>query len=98
MLGRLRSAVHGALWLVRPELRQRLRSLDEVATRLRHLEEKSDAVASAIERAVTGERLAAAKAQREAERARWAQAGDLRAFERRVHSQNGEDGILDEIF
>jgi hypothetical protein len=30
-------------------------------------------------------------------RARWLQAGDLRAFERRVHSQNGEDGILQEI-
>ena len=31
-------------------------------------------------------------------RARWLQAGDLRAFERRICSQNGEDGILQEIF
>src|SRR5438445_5011726 len=30
-------------------------------------------------------------------RARGLQAGDLRAFERRVHSQNGEDGIIQEI-
>jgi hypothetical protein len=30
-------------------------------------------------------------------RARWLQAGDLRAYERRVYSQNGEDGILQEI-
>src|SRR5439155_22294923 len=28
---------------------------------------------------------------------RWRQAGDLRAFEQRVYSQNGEDGILKEI-
>ena len=32
------------------------------------------------------------------ERTRWRQAGDLRGFERRVFSQNGEDGILEEIF
>lgn len=30
--------------------------------------------------------------------AQWARAGDLRASERRVHSQAGEDGILEEIF
>ena len=30
-------------------------------------------------------------------RARWLHAGDLRAFERRVYSQNGEDGILQEL-
>jgi FkbM family methyltransferase len=30
--------------------------------------------------------------------ARWRAAGDLRAFERRVSSQNGEDGILGEVF
>jgi hypothetical protein len=28
---------------------------------------------------------------------RWWQAGDLRAFERRVYSQNGEDGIIQEL-
>jgi hypothetical protein len=28
---------------------------------------------------------------------RWFQAGDLRAYERRVYSQNGEDGILQEL-
>jgi FkbM family methyltransferase len=33
-----------------------------------------------------------------AERSRWRRAGDLRAFERRVCSQNGEDGILEEVF
>src|SRR5437763_14234693 len=30
-------------------------------------------------------------------RAAWLQAGDLRAYERRVFSQNGEDGIIQEI-
>lgn len=30
-------------------------------------------------------------------RSQWLQAGDLRAHERRVYSQNGEDGILEEI-
>jgi hypothetical protein len=30
-------------------------------------------------------------------RRRWLQAGDLRAYERRVYSQNGEDGILQEV-
>jgi hypothetical protein len=30
-------------------------------------------------------------------RRRWLQAGDLRAYERRVFSQNGEDGIIQEI-
>lgn len=31
------------------------------------------------------------------QRRRWREAGDLRAYERRVYSQNGEDGILQEI-
>jgi len=35
--------------------------------------------------------------QRDKERLIWVQAGDLRAFERRVFSQNGEDGIIAEI-
>jgi hypothetical protein len=30
--------------------------------------------------------------------AQWLQAGDLRAFEKRVFSQNGEDGVIAEIF
>jgi hypothetical protein len=35
--------------------------------------------------------------ERVQERYRWWQAGDLRAFERRVFSQNGEDGIIKEL-
>src|SRR5437588_4792407 len=34
---------------------------------------------------------------RQEQQERWLQAGDLRAFERRVYSQNGEDGIIQEI-
>jgi hypothetical protein len=34
---------------------------------------------------------------RSATRDRWLHAGDLRAFERRVYSQNGEDGIIEEL-
>ncbi|MCC6417693.1 MAG: hypothetical protein IT429_05535 [Gemmataceae bacterium] len=32
------------------------------------------------------------------QRRRWLEANDLRGYERRVYSQNGEDGILQEIF
>ncbi len=35
--------------------------------------------------------------RRQEQRERWLQAGDLRAAERRVYSQNGEDGIIQEI-
>src|SRR5204863_3385166 len=35
--------------------------------------------------------------QRVQDHHRWWQAGDLRAFEQKVYSQNGEDGILKEI-
>ena len=35
--------------------------------------------------------------QRERQRLVWAQAGDLRGYEKQVFSQNGEDGILEEI-
>src|SRR4051794_15249841 len=31
------------------------------------------------------------------QRRRWLEAGDLRGYERRVYSQNGEDGIIQEI-
>jgi hypothetical protein len=37
------------------------------------------------------------KLWRQDARRRWLEAGDLRAFERKVYSQNGEDGILQEI-
>jgi hypothetical protein len=36
--------------------------------------------------------------QKTGDQARWLEAGDLRALERKVYSQNGEDGILGEIF
>jgi hypothetical protein len=84
----LNSAFRGALWLVRGGgLRHRLHSLEG---RLR-------AVDAQVSR--TAQRLddAAEEARREAQRAAWLRAGDLRAFERRVYSQNGEDGILEEI-
>jgi cell fate (sporulation/competence/biofilm development) regulator YlbF (YheA/YmcA/DUF963 family) len=39
----------------------------------------------------------ASDSRRQQDRTRWLQAQDLRAYERRVHSPNGEDGIIQEI-
>jgi hypothetical protein len=36
--------------------------------------------------------------RRQADRRRWHETNDLKAYERKVHSQNGEDGIIREIF
>jgi hypothetical protein len=81
----------GILWLLRPEgLRQRLQSLDEVNARLHRLEQSNGHAAADVLQALS-------TLQGQAGQAHWARAGDLRAFERRVHAQNGEDGILEEI-
>jgi hypothetical protein len=84
VMERLKSALLGALWLVRGGgLRHHLHSLEG------RLQEVDARVARTTQRLDT----AAAEAQRAAR----LQAGDLRAYERRVYSQNGEDGILEEI-
>jgi hypothetical protein len=86
------------LWLARAGgLRSRLQILEEISARLQRLEERLGALGAATGR-LTAETVEALKdAQRRTIQARWAQAGDLRAFEKRVYSQNGEDGILQEI-
>jgi hypothetical protein len=81
---RLNSAFLGALWLVRGGgLRHHLYSLED---RLQEMD---------VHVSRTAERLDAGVD--EARRTAWLQAHDLRAYERRVYSQNGEDGILEEI-
>jgi hypothetical protein len=66
---------------------ERLDRLEGAANHMRAWTEKAEAEL----RAVTGPIL-------HDQRAEWRRAGDLRAFERKVFSQQGEDGILEEIF
>lgn len=66
---------------------ERLDRLEVAANHMRAWTEKVEAEL----RAVTGPILADQKAE-------WKRAGDLRAFERKVFSQQGEDGIIEEIF
>lgn len=66
---------------------ERLDRLEGAAMHMRAWTEKVEAEL----RAVTGPILHDQKAE-------WRRAGDLRAFERKVFSQQGEDGILEEIF
>ena len=66
---------------------ERLDRLEGAAMHMRVWTEKVEAEL----RAVTGPIL-------KDQRAEWKRAGDLRAFERKVFSQQGEDGILEEIF
>jgi hypothetical protein len=93
----LTSALRGALWLVRA--RGLRASLDDCAGRLDHLDGRVEEAARRLAEAARRDWEAAQRAARAAEqRQRWLEARDLRAFERRVCSQNGEDGIIEEIF
>jgi hypothetical protein len=93
-IGRLKSAMRGMLWLVRGGgLRTRLYNLDD---RLSRLETGLAALPDSHQVAGLGRSLEAL--QRTSEQAQRLAANDLRAFEKRVCSQNGEDGILAEIF
>ena len=90
------SAVRGALWLVRGQgLRGALggfaSSLGELDRRVAELQSRLDETNRRLEEANRDARTAEA-------RERWQRLRDLRAYERRVSSQNGEDGILEEIF
>jgi hypothetical protein len=72
-------------------------ALAEAAVRRREAEE----IIHGLRVTLAGREAADARRPEEERRARaeaWLLAGDLRAFERRVRSQNGEDGILEEIF
>ncbi|QJW99910.1 FkbM family methyltransferase [Frigoriglobus tundricola] len=98
LIARLRSTVGGMLWLVRAGgLRTRLQRLDEVSTRLDQIERQMETREAASAEAVGSVLQAVRDLGQQSTRGRLEQARDLRAFENRVHSQNGEDGILREI-
>jgi hypothetical protein len=83
---RLKSAVRGAFWLVRANgLRAMLHGLEQ------QLDELESAAVPPAPPREPGD-------SPRADYLRWLSLGDLRAFERKVYSQNGEDGILEEIF
>ena len=93
-IGRLLSVTRGMMWLVRAGgLRNRVSGLDN---RLSRVQRQLAVLPDAQEVARLNRALAAL--EREREQTRWLAANDLRAFEKRVYSQNGEDGILAEIF
>jgi hypothetical protein len=92
------SIVNGMFWLVRAGgLRGRLELLEELGQRLQQLERQLGTREALAGNALDDIRQGLRQAQRHDSQARWAQAGDLRAFEKRASSQNGEDGILREI-
>jgi len=80
--GRVKSAIQGALWLVGGGgMRRHLQNLEE---RLAAMDAKLEHIAGLD--------------QRFAPTNGWgAPASDLRAYERKVYSQSGEDGIIEEI-
>jgi hypothetical protein len=88
----LGNAIQGTLWLVRGAgLRHSVQVLED---NLQHLDEaqvrKLKEITQEISKNSSVER-------RLSELERWREAGDLRAFENKVFSQNGEDGIIWEI-
>lgn len=89
----LTSGLRGMLWLVRSGgLREQMRRLEAVGARVQALEERLAQAGIATNDAPNSTEVRHASAAD-----RWLPAGDLRAYERRVFSQNGEDGILQEI-
>ncbi len=93
---RVLSVLRGAAWLVRAQglrafLTQFAAGLGELDRRVGDLRERLDETSRRLDAAALRER-------QDAERGRWQELRDLRAFERCVSSQNGEDGILEEIF
>ena len=85
---KLKSAARGGLWLVRgPGLRHSISHLEEG---LGGLSRDLDSVGRTASHSF--------KQQKEqADHARWREVRDLRAYEKTVFSQNGEDGIIQEI-
>jgi hypothetical protein len=94
--GRLSSVARGAFWLIRGGgLRRQLQEVEDhlaalgrqVSDSITTLPGKVDEIRQEIRSKFQQQNLPG-----------WTQAGDLRAFEKRVYSQNGEDGIIKEIF
>src|SRR5262249_38434604 len=113
VLDRFTSVLRGTLWLVRARgLRGHLEALTTHLSQVRDLDAARDSDVCGRLASLTSHfqqfHARAEQAQerrREEERRRqladqlaeWLAAGDLRAYERRVSSQNGEDGIIQEI-
>jgi hypothetical protein len=114
VVDRLLSAARGAFWIVRGSgLRSQVgevrREVVTLRDQLHNLPDLREPMVEVRRELVTlrdqlheTHRRDWESAQRQARAAeqhrRWQAARDLRAFERRVFSQNGEDGILEEIF
>jgi hypothetical protein len=95
-LGRLASLARGTFWLIRGGgLRQQLQELEDHLAAFR--QELSGTMTTfpgkidEIRQEIRDQFLQESQPT-------WVQSGDLRAFEKRVSSQNGEDGIIQEIF
>ncbi len=107
-LQRLSSAWRNLFWLVRGSgLRSQLNTLDRRVSRAAHgAGEEGPSNASgavlarlqAIEQQLTHLAHALGSERREQQVREWRRIGDLRGLEFKVRSQNGEDGILQEIF
>ncbi len=96
LFARLGSTVSGVLWLIRAGgLRADLQRLEELNRRLDLISLQLGTAASA--QAVGGVLQAVRELGQQTNHGRLEQARDLRAFEKRIRSQNGEDGILLEI-
>jgi hypothetical protein len=74
-----------------------LASLGQIAERLPKLEQRLEEMQIKMEQATAGLVDLGSNGRRQQEQSRWLQAQDLRAYERRVHSPNGQDGIIQEI-
>jgi hypothetical protein len=98
LLARLKSTLSGTLWLIRAGgLRERLRRLDELSQRMSGIEQQLGKLDAASAREAAGALEAVRELERQHALAQLESVRDLRAYEHRVHSQNGEDGILREI-
>jgi hypothetical protein len=97
---RCTSALKAALWLVRGAgLRTCLQQLDDKVARLGHrLDESAVQLGNRFDQAAHRFLEFQERERQLSEQFDRLRARDLRAFERKVFSQNGEDGILQEIF
>src|SRR5713101_7313216 len=95
VITRLKSAARGSLWLLRgPGLRH---SVSHIEERVHHFEQALGGLARDVDSFGRRASNAFQEQMRQAQLARWREIGDLRAYEKTVFSQNGEDGIIQEI-
>ncbi len=86
------------------ELRERLHRLETqlqatapLAEQFQTIEQRLKEIPIQIEQALAGIAKMGSDAHRQREQTRWLQAQDLRAYEQRIHSAQGQDGIIQEI-